>query len=159
MSERNEMDIKKVKELIALMKENDLIELELADGRNKVHLKRPGPQMPVFTPMPMVPGSTPQPATPPIGSVESPVSASTSKEDLVEITSPIIGTLYSAPSPDSESYVSVGDKVKPDTIVCIVEAMKVMNEIKAGVSGTIVEILCQAGQPVEFGQTLFRVRP
>ncbi|MBN1817244.1 MAG: acetyl-CoA carboxylase biotin carboxyl carrier protein [Sedimentisphaerales bacterium] len=159
MSERSDIDIKKVKELIALMKENDLIELELGDGHTKVHLKRPGPPTPVFAPMPMVSGPLAQTPALSAGLPESPSAPGGPKENLLEITSPIIGTLYSAPSPDSEPYVSLGDKVRPDTVVCIIEAMKVMNEIKAGVTGTIVEILCQAGQPVEFGQALFRVRP
>lgn len=80
-------------------------------------------------------------------------------EKHLEIASPIIGTFYSAPSPDSDPYVRIGDRIKPDTVVCIVEAMKVMNEIKAEIAGTLVEVLCRAGEPVEFGQVLFRVRP
>jgi acetyl-CoA carboxylase biotin carboxyl carrier protein len=80
-------------------------------------------------------------------------------EALREITSPIVGTFYAAPSPDSKPYVRPGSHVDEDTVVCIVEAMKVMNEIKAQMSGTIVEVLCKAGQAVEFGQPLFRVRP
>jgi len=80
-------------------------------------------------------------------------------ETLVEIASPIVGTFYASPSPDSEHFVAVGSQVGPDTVVCIVEAMKVMNEIKAETSGTIVKILCKAGQAVEYGQVLFKVKP
>jgi len=79
-------------------------------------------------------------------------------EDLAEIKSPIVGTLYATPSPDSENYVEVGSRVEPQTVVCIIEAMKVMNEIKAEISGTIREILVSNGQAVEYGQVLFRVK-
>ena len=81
------------------------------------------------------------------------------KEDLIEINSPIVGTFYATPSPDSEPYVDIGSEVQAQTVVCIIEAMKVMNEIKAEVSGTIVEVLVTNGQAVEYGQALFRVRP
>ena len=81
------------------------------------------------------------------------------REDLLEIKSPIVGTFYEAPSPDSEPYVEAGSRVDPQTVVCIIEAMKVMNEIKAEVSGTIVERTVKNGQAVEYGQVLFRVRP
>jgi acetyl-CoA carboxylase biotin carboxyl carrier protein len=77
---------------------------------------------------------------------------------LTEIKSPIVGTFYSSPSPDSQSYVTIGSEVRPETVVCIVEAMKVMNEIKAETHGTIVETLCETGEAVEYGQVLFRVK-
>ncbi len=80
-------------------------------------------------------------------------------ENLVEIKSPIVGTFYATPSPKSEDYVEPGSTVKPQTVVCIIEAMKVMNEIKAETSGTIVEILVTNGQAVEYGQVLFKVKP
>jgi len=80
-------------------------------------------------------------------------------EQLIEITSPIVGTFYASPSPDSKPYVKVGSHVDEETVVCIIEAMKVMNEIKAQTTGTIVEVLGKAGQAVEFGQPLFKVRP
>jgi acetyl-CoA carboxylase biotin carboxyl carrier protein len=75
------------------------------------------------------------------------------------IKSPLVGTFYKSPSPDAPAYVKVGDTVKPDTTLCILEAMKVMNEVKAEVSGVITEILCENGQPVEYDQPLFRYRP
>ncbi len=81
------------------------------------------------------------------------------QENLVEIKSPIVGTFYATPSPDSGPYVEVGSQVTPQTVVCVIEAMKVMNEIKAETSGTIVEVLVTNGQAVEYGQVLFRVRP
>jgi acetyl-CoA carboxylase biotin carboxyl carrier protein len=91
---------------------------------------------------------------------EAPAAApAPEKSTEPEIKSPMIGTFYRKPSPESESYVEVGDTVTADTVVCIVEAMKVMNEIKAEMSGVITEILVEDGSPVEFGQALFRVRP
>lgn len=154
MSDKKSMDIKKIKELIDLMKENDLVELEIVDDDSKVHLKRPGAEMPVLHATPVQPvAATPAP------SIVSAPSAPLEDASLLKITSPIVGTFYQAPSPDSEPYVKVGGKVNQDTVVCIIEAMKVMNEIKAEVSGTIVECCCKDGQAVEYGQVLFKVRP
>lgn len=161
MAEKDALDIKKVKELIALMRENDLAEVELTDGKNRIHLKRPQAQTPVITQLPMnMPLMSPAPF-PSLAPSSVPASSDSvpPAEKLLEIASPLIGTFYSAPSPDSEPYVKIGDRIKPDTVVCIVEAMKVMNEIKAEISGTLVEVKCRAGEPVEFGQVLFRVRP
>jgi acetyl-CoA carboxylase biotin carboxyl carrier protein len=85
--------------------------------------------------------------------------ATPSSEGLAEIKSPLVGTYYATPSPDSEHYVEVGSTVDPQTVVCIIEAMKVMNEIKAETSGTIIEVLVTNGQAVEYGQVLFKVKP
>jgi acetyl-CoA carboxylase biotin carboxyl carrier protein len=102
-----------------------------------------------MAPMPMqMPAAAPSAAGEPV-----------KDDNLIEITSHMVGTFYSAPSPDSSPYVEVGANVTADTVVCIVEAMKVMNEIKAEISGTIVEVMCKAGQAVEFGQVLFKVKP
>lgn len=151
------MELKKVKELIDLMKENDLMELEVVDGDSKIHLKRPGSEMPVMTQVPM-PVAAPAPAGTgaPAPSAEP---AAAVDENLVNVESPIVGTYYHAPSPDSDPFVKIGDKVEADTVVAIVEAMKVMNEIKAETTGTIVEVCCKDGEAVEFGQPLFKVRP
>lgn len=153
------LDLKKVKEIIELMKENDLVEVELVDGEQKVHLKRPHATLaavPAMSmPVPMAPAANL--TAPAASSPAEPVK--TDASPLLEIKSPIIGTFYQAPAPDAEPYVKVGSRVNPDTVVCIVEAMKVMNEIKAEVSGTIVEVCCKDGQSVEFGQVLFRVKP
>ena len=148
------MELKKVKELIGIMKENDLVELEVVDGDSKVHLKCPGSEMPVMT---TAPAAVPM-AVPVGGAV--PADAPKAEDDsLLKITSPIVGTFYQAASPDSPPFVKVGDTVDADAVVCIVEAMKVMNEIKAEVSGTVVEVCCKDGEAIEFGQTLFKVRP
>lgn len=159
MGDEKKSDLKKVKELIELMLENDLVELEIADGDSKIHLKRPGhaqPQ-PVISPVSIVPlaavGAAASPAQP-----QQPAQTQTG-DNLVDIISPIVGTFYAAPSPDSEPYAEVGDHITPDTVVCIVEAMKVMNEIKAEVTGTIEKVVVSNGQAVEFGQVLFEIRP
>ena len=153
-------DIKKIKQLIEIMKENGLVEIEIKHDDDKIVLKRAQPQQ-VISGIPMM-GPESAVSVGPVGteavsksSAPQPVS---SREDLVEIKSPIVGTFYATPSPDSEPYVDIDSAVGPQTVVCIIEAMKVMNEIKAETSGTIVEILVTNGQAVEYGQVLFKVR-
>ncbi len=158
MAEKKRLDLKRVRELIDLMIKNDLVEIEVVDGDSKVLLKRPQPtqaqvaaQVPVLSAGGVVVGVNPPEQIQQAATEES--------EGLVEITSPIVGTFYASPSPDSKPYVKSGSHVDEDTVVCIIEAMKVMNEIKAQMDGTIVEVLCKGGQAVEFGQPLFKVRP
>ena len=148
------MDLKDIKAIIDLMKKNSISEFELERQEFKIKLKR-GPSVayqdePVvaYAPAPMIPASA---ATPPA------VAAATSSD--LEIKSPMIGTFYRAPSPEAGNYVEVGSEVNPDTVVCIIEAMKVMNEIKAEVKGVITQVLMENAKPVEFGQALFKIRP
>ena len=158
MTQNNE-DTQKIKELIEIMKENDLVEIEIKHGEDKIALKRSQPQ----TAVPMVAVGGPiQPAV----AAERQAETSQAKpplpqaqQELVDIKASIVGTFYFASTPDSEPYVEVGSHVDPQKVVCIIEAMKVMNEIKAETSGTIVEILVTNGQAVEYGQVLFRVKP
>ncbi|MHC4508047.1 MAG: acetyl-CoA carboxylase biotin carboxyl carrier protein [Planctomycetota bacterium] len=159
MAEKDkDADLKKIKQLIEIMKENGLVEIEIKHDDDKIVLKRAQPQQ-AFAGVPMMmPESGPGPAGSGVPRV-SDEPAAAPQEELVEITSPIVGTFYATPSPDSESYVEVGSTVNPHTVVCIIEAMKVMNEIKAETDGTIVEILVTNGQAVEYGQVLFRVKP
>ncbi len=151
--EKEEAYLQKVKDLVELMKENDLIEVEIINGPDKILLKRPALTVPTITRIPM--------AAPTQAGAEQSQRPATDEEEgnLVEIKSPMVGTFYSSPSPDSQAYASIGLKVNSDTTVCIIEAMKVMNEIKAETTGTIVEILCEAGQAIEYGQVLFKVKP
>ena len=149
------MDLKKVKELIDIMKENDLVELEVVDGDSKVHLKGPHAAVPVVPPVSM-PAA---PVAPVVAAAAEPAPAEAVDDGLIEIESPIVGTFYPAPSPESDPYVKVGDQVNADTIVCLIEAMKVMNEIKAEAGGVIAEVCCKDGEAIEFGQVLFKVRP
>lgn len=159
-------DIEKIKELIAIMKENDLVEVELKHGDDKIFIKRSEGPPPAgrITTVPIIsqvvaPTPTGQAGQPP-GSAAQPASDTEQEnEKLAEICSPIVGTFYATPSPDSDTYVEVGSHVDEAAVVCIIEAMKVMNEIKAELSGTIVEVVAQNGQAVEYGQTLFSVRP
>ncbi len=153
-SDKNQNGLKKVKEIIELMIENDLVEIEIADGDSKVHLKRPGHAMPQMMPQAIY-AQSPTPQDQNQGNTEK----TGDDAKLVNIESPMVGTFYASPSPDSEAYVKPGDSVTAETVVCIIEAMKVMNEIKAEISGTIEKILLSNGQAVEFGQTLFKVRP
>ena len=156
------MDIKEIKRLVKLMIDNDLTEMNIVDGDQKISLKRgPGDQGRVI----MDPAGLP--AARPIAATSAAVAngghqrivIDEPESDLIEITSPMVGTFYSSSSPDTDAFVSVGDPVGDDTVVCIVEAMKVMNEIKAECSGRIAEICVRNAQPVEFGQVLFRLTP
>ncbi|MCX5644945.1 MAG: acetyl-CoA carboxylase biotin carboxyl carrier protein [Phycisphaerae bacterium] len=152
-------DVQKIKELIEIMKENDLVKIDIRHGEDYVSLQRAQPQL-LGTPMgPMLasaPGVPVMVAQTPAGGR---ATGQGKGEGLLEVRSPIVGTFYEAPSPDSQPYVEAGSHVDPQTVVCIIEAMKVMNEIKAEVSGTVVERTAANGQAVEYGQVLFRVRP
>jgi acetyl-CoA carboxylase biotin carboxyl carrier protein len=148
------MDIKEIHRLIELMNENELLELELVEDSKKIRLKKKydgGPRM-VAAPMPGM-------AAPPPAASSAPAAAEGPPAGTVEIKSPMVGTFYRAANPESPSYVEEGDEVSPDSAVCIVEAMKVFNEIKAEVEGTIVSILVENGQTVEYGQPMFLVKP
>ena len=148
------MDLKDIKAIIDLMKKNSITEFELERQEFKIKLKR-GPNaaayaeestVMAYAPVPMIPAGAP--ANPSLN-----VAADT------EIKSPMIGTFYRAPSPEAANYIEVGSEVNPDTVVCIIEAMKVMNEIKAEVKGVITQVLMENAKPVEFGQPLFKIRP
>ena len=152
------MNIEQVKQLIELMVDNDLSELDISDGEAKVRLRRGPEGVPTVTTVAPAPMAAPDAASPPQAS--SPDEAVEPVDDgLVEVHSPMVGTFYAASDPESDPFASVGDSIGDDSIVCIIEAMKVMNEIKADCSGTIAEVCVQNAQPVEFGQVLFRVKP
>jgi len=165
------IDIRKLKELVRLMVENELSELDLQDQQETVKIRRGAEHQTVVNHQPVIYNGAGAPMTgganhapPPRASTDSDdgsAGSSTSADDsgLIPIESPMVGTFYTAPNPDSEAYVSVGSEVSEDTNVCLVEAMKVFNEIKAGVSGRIERILVKSGEAVEFGQPLFLVRP
>ena len=147
------MDLKEIKEIIALMRKNDLSEFKLEREGFKIALKRGADFQPVIT-------TTAVPVAP-VAAAATAVSAGDAPKDedsLREITSPMVGTFYGSASPDSPAYVSVGQEVTEDTVVCIIEAMKVMNEIKAEVRGVIAEVVAENGKPVQYGQALFKVR-
>jgi acetyl-CoA carboxylase biotin carboxyl carrier protein len=150
------IDVQQVRELIQLMVENDLNEIRVREGETAISLRK-GPVGGVQVAggfAPAVPAMAPAPPTEP-GATNTQPSAD---EGLVPITSPMVGTFYAAPDPDSPPYVNVGSDVTPDSPICIIEAMKVFNQIKAEVAGTIERILVQDQQAVEFGQPLMLVR-
>jgi acetyl-CoA carboxylase biotin carboxyl carrier protein len=164
------IDIRKLKELVRLMVENDLSELDLQDQQETVTIKRGGAHgVPMVHAAPIMAAPAYMPAggaaaAPAQGDGESSGSggaASGGGDDagLVAITSPMVGTCYLAANPDTPAFVSVGANIGPDTTVCLIEAMKVFNEIKAEVSGTIERVLVENGKPVEYGQKIFLVRP
>ena len=146
-----------------MMKANDLNELEIVDGQTRVMLKRgAGEQaMPQVVAMPSV-VSAPVAGlgmVPAEQATEGDGPSEKQEADTVEIVSPIVGTFYLTPSPNADPFVKVGASVEEDTVVCIIEAMKVMNEIKSEIKGTIKKILVSNGQSVEYGEPLFQVEP
>jgi acetyl-CoA carboxylase biotin carboxyl carrier protein len=152
-------DLKRIGELIQIMEDHDLAEIQIEHGDEKICLKRRQPVAPSVTALPMFAPGAPA-AAGPLSSASAPgPQAPAQEERFVEIKAPLVGTFYQAASPDSDPYVEIGAHVEPQTVVCIVEAMKVMNEIKADVSGTIVAVLATNGQAVQYGQALFKVRP
>ena len=175
---QEDSDLQKIKDLIEIMKDNELVEVEIKHGDDKIFLKRSQPQQPPITAVPVVtPNISAVPQMPfdasgtkaaftgPNAAAHSVAEAGPSsmepqpEENLLTIKSPVVGTFYMAPSPDSDTFVEPGSHVEPQTVVCVIEAMKVMNEIKAELSGTITEISVTNGQAVEYGQVLFKVRP
>jgi acetyl-CoA carboxylase biotin carboxyl carrier protein len=154
-------DVRKIRRLIELMNEHDLQEMVLRQGDTRIQLRRGGENF-----IAAGPGAPPQPAqapvhlpaSAPVSAAPSPPAAPAVDPNVTVIKSPMVGTFYSAPDPDSAPYVKVGDPIGKETTVCIVEAMKVFNEIQAEVAGTITAVLVENGEPVEFGQPLFRVK-
>lgn len=160
------MDLKEIKAVIDLMTRNGLSEFELEKGDFKLRVRRgPGGEW-ITNATPSAPSPTVHhhhaPIAAPAVAAAAPVSvpvAPSGSSSHSQIVSPMVGTFYRSPSPDSPPYIEAGQEVNEDTVVCIIEAMKVMNEIKAETKGIIVEVLAQNGKPVEFGKPLFSVRP
>ena len=147
------MDLRELRELIEFMKAEEITELEVERAETKVRIKRglhPGLSSPATPPsaavQPVSPGSVPPPRPP-------------ASPGLVTVTSPIVGVFYRAPSPDAESYVEVGQPVKKGQILCVIEAMKLMNEIEVETDGRVIEILVENAHAVEYGQPLFLIEP
>ncbi len=151
-------DNKRVKDLIKLMSDHGLTEIELVEDKSKIRLKRDF--APVGVPVPGAPMMAQQPMMAPQGANAAPAPAAEPPVDegLVAIKSPMVGTFYTAANPDSEPFVKIGSTVGKESVVCIIEAMKVFNEIRAEVSGVVTKMLVQNGQVVEFNQPLFMVK-
>jgi acetyl-CoA carboxylase biotin carboxyl carrier protein len=153
------MNLKEIKEIIALMNENNLNEIEIERDGLKLKLRKSAEGVIVGAPTHYAVESLPAPkAAAPLAAPASSGAAEASKNNK-EIKSPMVGTFYRSPSPEAESFVEVGHTVEVGQVVCIVEAMKLMNEIKSEVRGKITEVAVQNAEPVEFGQTLFIVDP
>jgi len=151
------MNLKEIKEIINLMNEHSLSEIEIEKGEQKIKLKKSSAsegevvveRPAVMQAVPQVPVEAPAPT-------KEPEAADT---NLIEIKAPIVGTFYRSPSPDAAAFVEVGQDIEVGQVVCIIEAMKLMNEIKSEVRGKIVDILAENSDPVEFGQIVFLIEP
>jgi acetyl-CoA carboxylase biotin carboxyl carrier protein len=157
------LELKDIKAIIDLMRKNDLSVFEMEKEGFRLKLQKGAGEQTVFS-APILPQMLAAPvAAAPVASAAAPVAAAPSEaatpaEATREITSPMVGTFYRAGSPESPPFVDVGQEVNEDTVVCIIEAMKVMNEIKAEAKGVIAEVVAENGKPVQFGQALFKVR-
>jgi acetyl-CoA carboxylase biotin carboxyl carrier protein len=153
-------DVRKIKSLVALMARHHLSEIDLREGEMRIRLRRGGPRRAASAPE-APPAYAPVSPAPAVAapSSSSPAEASKPAKQLLTIKSPTPGTFYSAPSPTADPFVRVGSRVAPTTVVCVIEAMKIFNEIQAECAGIISEILVENQQPVEWGQVLFKVDP
>jgi acetyl-CoA carboxylase biotin carboxyl carrier protein len=159
------LDLKDIKAIIDLMKKNELSVFEMEKDGFKLKLQKGAAEKTVLTPVATsvaMPMAAVAPAAPSASlaasSAPAPAAPKAPSENLREITSPMVGTFYRASSPDAASFVDIGSEVNEETVVCIIEAMKVMNEIKAEIKGVIAEVVAENGKPVQFGQVLYRVR-
>ncbi len=152
-----EIDLKQLRELMRAMKQLDVNELEIEQDDQRIYLRRGGEGPLAVAPTMVHPahGSLPPP---PLTPSVPPAAESEGDANVAYITSPFVGTFYRAPSPDAPSFIEVGQKISPGQVLCIVEAMKLMNEIEAEISGVVVEVLADNGKPVEFGDRLFKVK-
>lgn len=149
------MNLKEIKEIVSLMNENELAEIEVEREGEKLKIKKFMPEMP----NPIIPPPvTYHPETPPPANPVPPAAVSSPKT-TEDITSPMVGTFYRAPSPEAPPFVEIGQTIEVGQVVCIVEAMKLMNEIKSEIRGKVVKIAVENAEPVEFGQVLFQLEP
>ena len=153
------MDVRDLKKVVQIMNDNGLVEIEIEEEGKRLRLRKPDGSAP--TVLAAVPGAAPavMPVGPPVPAAPAGGAAPAEDAGLFTITAPMVGTFYRSPSPDADTYAEVGAKIGPESVVCILEAMKVMNEIKAECSGEIVKICVQNAEAVEYGQALFVVRP
>jgi acetyl-CoA carboxylase biotin carboxyl carrier protein len=158
------LDLKQIKQIIELMKRSELSEFAVEEEGFKLKIRRGGNGLPIVTSsqsssLPFVPVTDATPANSQLTLPSSvPVALGKEEADITFIKSPMVGTFYRAPSPESKPFVDSGIRVSATSVVCIIEAMKIMNEIQAEVNGTIIEVLIESGQPVEYGQRLFKVK-
>jgi acetyl-CoA carboxylase biotin carboxyl carrier protein len=152
------VELKDIKAVIDLMKKNDLSVFEMEKDGFKLKLQKGAGEQTVFAPQPAAAPPAPMPASNAPASAAPPAPEGASSAGLKDVVSPMVGTFYRAGSPDAPPFADIGKEVNEETVVCIIEAMKVMNEIKAETKGVIAEVVAENGKPVQFGQVLFRVR-
>jgi acetyl-CoA carboxylase biotin carboxyl carrier protein len=153
------LELKDIKAVIDLMRKNDLSVFEMEKDGFRLKLQKGSGELPVYSqPAPAPTTSAPATNAPAGPSAEAAASTSEKSSALKDVVSPMVGTFYRANSPESPPFVDIGKEVSEETVVCIIEAMKVMNEIKAETKGVIAEIVAENGKPVQFGQVLFRVK-
>jgi acetyl-CoA carboxylase biotin carboxyl carrier protein len=158
------LDLKQIKQIIELMKRSELTEFAVEEEGFKLKIRRGTNGLPIVSTgrgsnPPFSPGETHSPLPPTTTTAPGTVPATPADEAGVSyIKSPMVGTFYRAGSPESKAFIDVGGKVAENTVVCIIEAMKIMNEIQAEAKGTILEVLAENGQPVEYGQRLFKIK-
>lgn len=154
-----DIDLKQLKELMRSLKQFEITELELEKNGERIKLARSGGEV-LAHPMSIAPqamvASIPAPSVPPAAGAK--LEGAEDDPSTHYITSPFVGTFYEAPSPNAEAFVKVGSEIKPGKVLCIVEAMKLMNEIEADIAGTILEVLAENGKSVEYGDRLFKVK-
>jgi acetyl-CoA carboxylase biotin carboxyl carrier protein len=150
------MNLDEIKSILRLMEEHKLLEFEHEEGERRLKLRRADERAPLPAPPPAA-LPAPPPVAPAPAAAPAPAPAPGRPDHLHEFKSPLVGTFYRSPKPDADSFVNVGDEVGPEKVICIIEAMKVMNEIKAEMAGVVREILVKNGQAVEYGETLFLI--
>jgi acetyl-CoA carboxylase biotin carboxyl carrier protein len=154
------IDFKEIRELLNAISQADVAEFSLKSDQFELTIRKGLATATTEAPVPSPPQPQPQPSSAETSAAEEPaISPSPDKSEWEGITSPIVGTFYEAPAPGEPPFVKVGDHIQTNQTVCIVEAMKIMNEIEAEVSGQVMEITVKNGEPVEFGQTLMRIKP
>jgi acetyl-CoA carboxylase biotin carboxyl carrier protein len=154
--EKSHFELSEIEKLLELIERSPITEFELVEKDLRIRISKNGtgsPAVPMIAAQPAAPVATPAPAV----AAPAPPAPEARKTQLHEVKSPMVGTFYRAPAPDADVYVRVGDTVEPGKVLCIVEAMKLMNELECEVRGRVVEILMENAQPVEFGQVLFRI--
>jgi acetyl-CoA carboxylase biotin carboxyl carrier protein len=162
------LDLKQIKLVIDLMKRSDLTEFAVEEEGFKLKIRRGSNGLPVISsggsysgsnnPFPAYQAQAPAPAAPAPAPAAAPAAPAAEDASIIYVKSPMVGTFYRSPSPESKSFADVGTKITETSVVCIIEAMKIMNEIQSEVKGTVLEILIENGQPVEYGQKLFKVK-
>jgi acetyl-CoA carboxylase biotin carboxyl carrier protein len=153
------MTIDEIKELLQIFNESGVGELEVQRGEDRLRIKRAGSNKEyVVTPAPQPVAVAPAPAAQPVSAAGAAPARAPETEGML-VKSPIVGTYYDSPSPEAPPFVKVGDSVEPGQVLCIIESMKLMNEIEAETGGTIVAKLVENGRPVEYGEALFSIRP